>query len=276
MSDLLETKPAEGGEATKPETKPAEGGEATKPADWRTLLAQEDLKKNEHVLKAKSLDDVVNGFIKSSNSTNVKPINKATAEFKDYIEASEKLFDVKEDEYDKDLGEDFKKLAFEYRIPAPVAKDLFTKIAAQTKSKQEETETELIDTYKKQLTEKTDSKVINARFKAGLKVLDMTLEQYKEAFPGASGFKPALVNAIATVGYKTLTNKEQTILDEKDTDIPSDPTILKNQIAQLAAERLNLKISGQDVRTVDKELKAVKMKYEKSINKALTEENAIF
>ena len=229
---------------------------------WSSDLIAPELRQNAEVTKFEKLDDLANAYVKLStqlaSKTDVKPLDD-NASYDDAVKTSEAMLNVKKEHYNENFKH--KDLAFKHKLPAKLIEPLFKDLEENDKLETEKTRTSLLEKYREEISAKVDDKTLETRMDAGLKALGLTKNSYKELLPELERNKPALVLAIAELGKKQYTTKQQKILDDKDDSLPSDPDILRNMISELAGKQLLLSQKRQDTYHIDKELRNVKLKF---------------
>ena len=253
--------------AVDPKAQPAEGNKdkpKSQPEHWTSSLQDENLKKNADVVSFTTIDALAEAYVKlntklaSDTTTSVKPLTDE-ASYEDTAKTAEAMLNVKKDAYTEEFKH--KDLAFKHKLPAKLIEPFFKDLEADTNKASADANAATLEKYKEEISAKIDDKTLETRMDAGLKALGMTRNSYKELLPELERNKPELVLAIAELGKKQYTTKQQQILDGKDDDLPTDPEILRSMISDLSSRQLTLSMSGQDTFHIDKELRNVKLKF---------------
>lgn len=234
--------------------------------EWAQLLGDEN-KNNTEVTKFKTVDELASAYgkLKAEVGTGkrLEPLtDSATTD--EVMESSTKLFNVTEDSYSEDFKH--KDLAYKFKLPSKLIEPFIKEIGESTEKTSKAEESKTLAKYKEEILSKEPEETFQTRFDAGLKALGLTREEYQKELPTLVRNKPKLVLSIVELGKKQFTKGENKEIDN-DSELPSDLGILSNHIADLARQRMKLKLQGRDHFQIDEQLKKYKMRHKVVLQK---------
>ena len=261
LNDLSEQVEDQQAEAPKEEVK--EVKESQEELDWRSQI-DEDLKKDNSLAKFKTVTDLAKSYkhLESKLGKKIPELNE-DAKYDDFLKFSEETYKIKEDSY-ADLNEDLQAVALKHKLPPEQLKNYLKDASDVEKVNAEKESNRKQQMYKEQILNELPEDKFDVRFKAGLKALNMTAQEYKETL-GVESLNPKLALKIAELGKNQYSEGVTLAKEGEPAGLPSDPDFLRDRIEVLSKEFMRA-VSARDLRVqqdIQDELAVVKAKYNK-------------
>ena len=197
-----------------------------KDLDWRNFKS-EDLKKNESLLRYKTLDDLGNAYLSLERKLGSDRLRMDKERPVETGTALRKTLDLKEGDYPKeDFPKELRESALKYGI-GPKALKEFRKTYDDYRSVKENKEFEKRqEGWRAELLKGKDKKDFEASVRYGLKQIGLKYEQFKEIF-GKETLNPKIIGFVEKLGIKARSEEPIKILEGKSHgNLPSDLGVL--------------------------------------------------
>ena len=222
--------------------------------DWSSLLSDKH-KENTEVTKFKTVNEMADHIV---NMKKIGDLPNKESPIESIMEFNKTQFGLDEKSYSKDFKHS--ELALKYKLPNKLIEPFMTELESKNKKVAQDDEKTKLEEFRKKVEGEVPKEVFKTRFEAGLKAMGWTEEDYKAKFTPLERNNPDLVIALTKLGKAQYSQKQKDTDAGKD-DLPADLGVLRANISDLSAKRMNAKLMGHDTFNIEEKLRQYQLRY---------------